>query len=662
MNDKPSLFYRSHVAILTAAMILPACVGFPDDPEVKPNPATCIVDSDCSDGFVCALGICADPRIQDLGRVHIEIRPPQSSNYLFQQVLDVDPRQSERISFTLTPTVSAVGSIDIGDAGAFFGRINAVRTDSVTGLNLVSSANVEQGAARLALLENSRYSISVYPSDPALPPLFVDNLLRVGAAEEGDLSFGPLLFPDVEGLMLVTGHLMTALPENLDDIVGLPDDLPLPVAGMQVRLLDGSRLASSIATTDETGAFELLVPPDLARNPLQGSLTLEARFPDDDGADPVLPIELGYDRSVALHMNVAPLRSGFGLADLGNIPVGHIPATASVTGTVMGPNGNPVPFAQVLFEADVGANNIFVTAQTKADADGNYQITVPAAAYRLSAIAPVGSSAAYLRDTSLDLTSLDIRNEPQQIHLPARIPVAGTLLDADGLPIAAATLRLTRLIQQNSPAQNNPTYQTYIDDRFTWSFSIDSDVDGYFALDVDDGVYRVNIDPPLGSSLPKLTKIVRISRSDLVQEINDPANPDDDEFLPAALDFQFSPPAVIAGTVLGKIPVTNPDINDDNAGDNTGDNTGNDPNDDGNPQTLVDGGIAGCLVRIFAPIVDENGAAILIGEGITDANGNFDVILPDLDPNNSHSFDETEDDTEDADTNTDTDDASDDVP
>ncbi len=658
MNDKPSLFSRSHVAVFSLALFLPACVGFPDDPEVKPNPATCVVDSDCSDGFVCALGICADPSVQDLGRVHIEIRPPQSSNYLFQQVLDVDPRQSERISFTLTPTVSAVGSIDISDVGAFFGRINAVRTDSVAGLNLVSSASIEQGAARLSLLENSRYSISVYPSDPALPPLFVDNLLRVGAAAEGDLSFGPLLFPEVESLMVVTGHLMTALPENLDGIVGLPDDLPLPVAGMEVRLLDGSRLASSIATTDETGAFELLVPPDLARNPLQGSLTLEARFPDDDGADPVSPIALGYDRSVALHMSVAPLRSGFSLADLGNIPVGHIPAAASVTGTVLGSNGNPVPFAQVLFEADVGANNIFVTAQTKADADGNYQITVPAAEYRLSAIAPVGNPASYLRDTYLDLTSLDIRNEPQQIHLPSRIAVAGTLSDSDGLPVAAATLRFTRLIQQNSPAQNNPAYQTYIDDKFTWAFSIDSDVDGYFMLNIDDGVYRVNIEPPLGSNLPKLTKIVRISHDDVILEINDPENPDDDELLPLIVDFQFSPPAVIAGTVLGKIPVTDTDTNDDN----TGNHTGDDPNDNGNPQTFVDGGIAGCLVRIFAPIVDENGAAILIGEGITDENGNFDVLLPDLDPNNSHSFDDTEDDTEDTDTNTDAGDASDDVP
>ena len=109
------------------------------------------------------------------------------------------------------------------------------------------------------------------------------------------------------------------------------------------------------------------------------------------------------------------------------------------------------------------------------------------------------------------------------------------------------------------------------------SFEVETDAAGAWALALDPGRYRVAIRPPPSSAAPAFSEIATFDEGRTTHDVDLPQR------------------AIVAGTVLF----------------------------DGQPQE-------GAWVRVYSALVDERGAAILVGEGAAGADGAFEIGVPDL--------------------------------
>ena len=254
---------------------------------------------------------------------------------------------------------------------------------------------------------------------------------------------------------------------------------------------------------------------------------------------------------------------------LGDVELGDVLSPVPFTAAAIAGDGAPVPGARLVLRGVLG-NGLFEVSAI-ADAQRTFDLVLPPARYDALVLGGAGEpSAGLLVAPGLDVPAAP--DAPVVFRLPERLGAAGTVQDASGDPVGNATLTLVRIGDVNGVAEE------LLGDTLV-AFEAESDERGNFELAVDPGRYRLNTRPPPSSSAPAFSEIVTFDDARTAHDVSLPQR------------------AIVAGTVLF----------------------------DGEPQ-------AGAWVRVFSALLDERGAAILVGEGAAGADGAFEVGVPDLVP------------------------------
>jgi hypothetical protein len=101
------------------------------------------------------------------------------------------------------------------------------------------------------------------------------------------------------------------------------------------------------------------------------------------------------------------------------------------------------------------------------------------------------------------------------IVLPQRPTLAGTVVGADGSPVAGATVAATR-----APSSAAATCAQSAGAPLA---SVTTDRKGAFTLLIDPGIYRFDYDPPAGSPVPRLTEAGVMVTADTSRDVLLPA-------------------------------------------------------------------------------------------------------------------------------------------
>ena len=202
-----------------------------------------------------------------------------------------------------------------------------------------------------------------------------------------------------------------------------------------------------------------------------------------------------------------------------------------------------------------------------ADADGAYTATLREGNYQLQA-APAADAA------SPALSAVQSASAPAtgvNLVCPPKVRRYGLVLGPDGRPVGGNfQVVATRLA--------DPLVTTRT------AFTTPTDLNGVYHVIADGGRWRFEVVPPAGASLPRAIAQFDLDSGDLGESP-----------LPA---IRISPALKVGGTVRGSAI------------------------------SVADVPVAGAQVSFF--VLDASGHGVLLGSGMSDAQGRYDIILPDV--------------------------------
>ncbi|MDP2341240.1 MAG: hypothetical protein Q8O67_09795 [Deltaproteobacteria bacterium] len=499
---------------------------------------TCVDDLACVEGTVCAFGLCVDANDARLGTVDVEIEPVMSSGLPVQSLFDVDATDAgdDRVAVSLARGVSLSGNlIDNVVDGPCFGEpavcephsalpafVQAKPSQSIAG-RVRAPSTTSDGGFQLLTVEGVGYRLSVTPDDSAIPPLFGD----AEFADNDDLVLD-------NGLITVRGHVVAG--------VGVE---ALPVVNVEVLVSKDGRRVSSLGRTDVDGSFSI------ALRQLVSGANFEVRSSAENTGFP----------SVTVAIDIATDD-----VDLGEISLGAVSSPVPVRGNVKDRAGSPARGALVTFRGLVGAG--LYTARATADESGAFNVALLPGDYLAAAVAAEDDRAGLLVQSIAVAGSI----EGLALILPSRVDASVRVTTNDGVAVSSASVVFQRVGDVDGLAE--PVLEGAQP-----LFLASADVEGNAVLAVDEGRYRVTLQPPRGSGAPAFSALVTV----------------DGTFV---RDFVLPPQNVLAGVVT---------------------------DDDG-------AAAPGSFIRVFSKLTDELGRAIFLGEAIAGDDGSFAVSVPDLSP------------------------------
>jgi len=497
---------------------------------------TCVDDDECSPGVLCRLGVCAST--DDLGRVHIEVRPPSSSGLLTQQFKDERPEADTRLALTLSPTFNVTGSVSRSDGSPLIARIVAVPEEPIPGrASVASTTSSSNGGFVLPIVERVRHLVAVYPDDVASPPYFASTTLM---AAVGMNAARAITLPLTDDLVQVLGR-----------VVAGSGAAALGIPGLQVHVSESSgRRVSSTALTDENGVFTLSLSE--SRN---GPFVIEVRPGEQQPYVPVVRVAF-EDSSSDVELSEP-------------ISLGDLSTPVPVSGLVVGPDGNKVAFAAIYLRGVVGAGE--VRRQIASDANGLFEADLAPGTYDAAVVAPLSTSPAGMLVLSASASIRIPAEGPLTFTLPSRPSFRGSVVLANREPAVGALVHLARIGAEGGGAE--PVFEGT-----TLTTTATTSTDGSFVVPLDPGRYRVRIDPQPDALAPSSTLVADVFAA------------------PEPALFTLPPARHAAGVAVSE----------------SGD------------------AVADAQVRVFATLVGEDGFAIALGEGTTDAEGRFTVTVPDF--------------------------------
>jgi hypothetical protein len=254
--------------------------------------------------------------------------------------------------------------------------------------------------------------------------------------------------------------------------------------------------------------------------------------------------------------------------DMGIISLGVVFTPVSFQARVVAAGGAPGRGARATFTAAVGAGTFTRTAV--ADDGGMLFVELPPGSYEAVVLGPAEQPAAGL----LIAPEVDVpaANTEVAFQLPGRVPFSGRVLDHEEAPIAEATLDVVRI------GDVDGDLEPALADKVV-AFRTSSLADGSFSVLVDPGRYRVSTRPAPGGRVPAFSQLVTVSAEGLERDVTLP------------------PRAIVAGSVA-----------------------------------FQGAAVRGAWLRVFSALLDEQGAAILLGEGPVGPDGSFEIAVPDLVP------------------------------
>jgi protocatechuate 3,4-dioxygenase beta subunit len=243
-----------------------------------------------------------------------------------------------------------------------------------------------------------------------------------------------------------------------------------------------------------------------------------------------------------------------------------LPAVATLSGRVLDSAGSPLPSARVYARSAGGSWTL--ARSVVADGSGGYALTLRAGTYLVQAAPSADPAAPGLSAQQ----SIAVPASSVDLTCPAKVRRYGQVLGPDGRPVRAnfqvVATRMADALVTTRTAFTTPT-----------------DSNGIYHVVADGGRWRFEVMPPPDAELPR-----SIAQFDL--DGSDPG----DSALPAIL---ISPPLQAVGTVKGL-----------------------------KPGSVDMGGVAAAQVNFFA--VDAAGHSVFLGSGLTDTQGRYQAILPDV--------------------------------
>lgn len=245
-----------------------------------------------------------------------------------------------------------------------------------------------------------------------------------------------------------------------------------------------------------------------------------------------------------------------------------LPPPAILRGVVVDSAGAGVPGARV-YASSVDPTGYTLSRACTANASGAFSLTLREGTYEVEAAPDTAGNAPAV--SAPKLISLVAASPPLQLLCPHKARALGYVVRPDGSPAGEGyQVTATRL----------PDH--LITSRVAYSTPTDSA--GLFHVIGDAGLYRIEIAPPAGTALPR--KIIQVELTGDGAEVALPV-------------IQISPPLQVLGTVRGR------------------------------PPGGLDAPVAGAIVDFFA--LDVAGVrAIYLGSGVTDLNGHYRAVLPDV--------------------------------
>ncbi len=197
--------------------------------------------------------------------------------------------------------------------------------------------------------------------------------------------------------------------------------------------------------------------------------------------------------------------------DLGDVEIGDIGSPLSVSGRVQGPQG-PVVGAQVNFVGQVGRGQFRAASLT--DTQGDYTLVLLPGLYQAAVQAPTDKPAGL---TTLS-EPLQIDTAPRGVSLvnfnaPAKAQLSGTLRDAEGQALAATLIRASRIADIDQD-DSSPSA------RLVSLIETRSDSEGYYSMRLDSGLYQLDVIPDANSLRPRRSDLLPVGSRDIVRDID----------------------------------------------------------------------------------------------------------------------------------------------
>jgi hypothetical protein len=276
----------------------------------------------------------------------------------------------------------------------------------------------------------------------------------------------------------------------------LHDSLDMPAAQFQARALVDGNVVSNVAPTDAAGAFQLLIAPGAVPTDSSKMIALDFTPPDSESGPrfQTTPFVLGATATSSAKPRAYRMPPFLAPAPLGFAVRG---AAASAS---------PVPDVTMRFRTEIPSADGIAIYEREQRTNGNGEVQVkliPGTAtdprnYVVTILPPPDSpyGARCVPDNAVTNVGNDV--QPQYsatFHLDAKVILKGTILGNGSSPAATTSVSATRVLV-TSPCGDavavSPVSSTTLRN-------------GTYEMLVDPGTYRLDIDPPMGSELPRLT-------------------------------------------------------------------------------------------------------------------------------------------------------------
>jgi hypothetical protein len=275
----------------------------------------------------------------------------------------------------------------------------------------------------------------------------------------------------------------------------LHDSLDMPAAAYEARALVGGDVVSNVALTDDGGEFQLLIAPGAIPTDPNTEVTLDFTPPTADSPRfQTIPFLLGTATA-----NTAKPRTFRMPAFLQSAPLGFAVQAANAT-------ASPIPDVTMRFRTEIPSPDgvAIYEREQRTNNQGEVQVLLlPGTVtdprnYTISILPPPDSpyGARCIPDNAV--TNVGNEVQPQYsatFHLDPKVILKGTILGSGSSPAATTSVSATQLLAApgcSDVVTPSPVLATTLSN-------------GTYKMLLDPGTYRLDIDPPMGSDLPRLT-------------------------------------------------------------------------------------------------------------------------------------------------------------
>lgn len=452
---------------LAALALVTGCAATQLDPTVVVP--VCTSDLDCGAGQVCFQDGCGDPE----RGLAVEVVPDTRAG-LNAQDFQVDAFRGVQ-DLQLFPPSSASGQITLGDQ-PYSGRVSVRlvgESELIPGRERVYGGPLTPDAEGYYSVPAGTgvYSMQFQAVDPSIPPVTAP-----------EVHIGPGQTVAVKAQLASDGQVLKlagVLVRSLKD----PSPLGAVVDVQAVDAETGQALSQRVPIASDTGAFVLSVAPEAAQKDVIG---IKAQ-PRATSSGPAL---------VPTRLFTVPTRGALPTLELGDYGV---PVT--VSGRVVGSDGNPIEGATVYLDGKVQGGGTFTSASVKTDATGAFSglqtlASDPTGELALWAVPPAKSVSGQLR---MAVTVTPSGGSLGDLRCPDRVPVQGQVHRPDGRDFPGVKV-VAHAVGTADGALPPPSLkvETTTDDNAT------------FTLRLDPGVWKLDFIPPPLEGLPLASRQVTV--------------------------------------------------------------------------------------------------------------------------------------------------------